>query len=220
MSVLSKVAPVVDRAGEEPLAQRAERHEADTELLECRQHLGLRPAGPQRVLALDGGHRLHGVRAANCPGGGLGQAEVAHLALRDQVLHGTGDVLDRHLGVDPVLVEEVDGVHAEPSERCLRDLADVLRAAVERRPLPVGGRIRGEAELGRDHHLPAERLQRLADQVLVVERPVGFGRVEEGDPALHRGPQERDHRASVGDGRVRLAHAHAPKADRGDLEAA
>ena len=40
----------------------------------------------------------------------LGQAPVQNLALRHQVLDRAGDVLDRHLRVDPVLVEEVDAV--------------------------------------------------------------------------------------------------------------
>ena len=41
---------------------------------------------------------------------GLGQAEVLDLAFPDQVLHRARDVLDRHVRVDAVLVEQVDGV--------------------------------------------------------------------------------------------------------------
>ena len=41
------------------------------------------------------------------PGGwcrpGLAQAEIADLALLDQARHGADGVLDRHLGIDPVL---------------------------------------------------------------------------------------------------------------------
>jgi hypothetical protein len=56
---------LVDLAREEALAQRAERDEANAQLLERRQHLlfGLPP--PQRVLALERGHGLNGVGAAN-----------------------------------------------------------------------------------------------------------------------------------------------------------
>ena len=77
-----------------------------------RQHLGLGVAGPQRVLALHRGDRVHGVGAADRAGAGLGQAEVADLARRDQLADGAGDVLDRHVRVDPVLVEQVDRVDA------------------------------------------------------------------------------------------------------------
>ena len=67
---------LVDLARQEAFAERAERHEADAELLERRQQLLFGPAPPQRVLALDGGHRLHGVRAADGLHAGLGEAEV------------------------------------------------------------------------------------------------------------------------------------------------
>jgi hypothetical protein len=46
----------------------------------------------------------------------FGEAEVSDLALLDQVLDGAGDGFDRDLGVDAVLVEEVDPVGAKPPE--------------------------------------------------------------------------------------------------------
>ena len=49
----------------------------------------------------------------------------------NQLLHRARHVLDRHLGVDPVLVEEIDRVDLEPLERGLGDLLDVLRPAVQ-----------------------------------------------------------------------------------------
>ena len=113
---------LVDLAGEEALAERAEGHEADAELLERRQQLLLRPAPPQRVLALDGRDRLHGVRPADGLHAGLGEAEVPHLALGDQLLDRARHLLDRHVRVDAVLVEEVDRVGAQALQRGLRDL--------------------------------------------------------------------------------------------------
>ena len=71
--------------------------------------------------------------AANCLHAGFGQAEVLHLALLNQVLHRSRDVFDRHVRVDAVLVEEVDGLDLEPLERRLGDLLDVRRPAVETR---------------------------------------------------------------------------------------
>ena len=80
-SPLVELGVLVDRAGEEALAERAERDEADAELLERRQDLLLGLAPPQRVLALQRGHGLHGVGAADVLDAGLGQAEVPDLAL-------------------------------------------------------------------------------------------------------------------------------------------
>src|SRR4030095_12497176 len=48
-------------------------------------------APPQRVLALYGGHRLHGMRAADGIGGGLRHAEVLHLAGVYELLERAGD---------------------------------------------------------------------------------------------------------------------------------
>ena len=53
---------------------------------------------------------------------GLGQSEMLDLALADQVLHRAGDVLDRHVRVDAVLIEQIDGVGLEPLERGFGDL--------------------------------------------------------------------------------------------------
>jgi hypothetical protein len=106
---------LVDRAGEEPLAQRAVRDEPDPELRQCRQHLLLRPPPPQRVLALHRGYRLHGVGAADRAGRSLGQPEVPDLPGLDESLHRPGDVLDRYGPVDAVLVVQVDRVDSEPA---------------------------------------------------------------------------------------------------------
>ena len=37
-----------------------------------------------------------------------------------------GDVLYRHVGVQPMLIEEIDGFDLEAPERCFRDTANVL----------------------------------------------------------------------------------------------
>ena len=54
----------------------------------------------------------------------------------NQLLHRARDVLDRHVRVDAVLVEEVDRLGLEPPERRLGDLADVLGPAVHSRCRP------------------------------------------------------------------------------------
>ena len=62
----------------------------------------------QRVLRLHGGDRQHRVRKANRLRARLGEAEVPDLARLDQILDRARDVLDRHLGIDPVLIVEID----------------------------------------------------------------------------------------------------------------
>jgi hypothetical protein len=76
-----------------------------------------------------------------------------------------------------------------------------------------------DAELGRDHHLITDGSERVPDQLLVRLGPVGLGRVEEGDAALDRRPDQRDHLLPVGDWAVGVAHTHAAEPEGGDLQA-
>jgi hypothetical protein len=94
--------PGIDRAGQESGAKRTPWHEADAELFADREHtVLLHIARPQGVLALDGSDGQDLVRTANGLGRRLGQAEVLHLAGRDEVLHRAGNVLDRYRAVAP-----------------------------------------------------------------------------------------------------------------------
>ena len=70
------------------------------------------------------------MRAADRSRRRLGQAEVPDLALLDQVPDRARDVFDRHVRVHAVLIEQVDRIDAQPFQRALRDLLDVLRPAV------------------------------------------------------------------------------------------
>ena len=92
-----------------------------------RRGLGFAPE--QRVLALQGGEGVHGVIAADGAHARLRQAEVADLAGVDEFGDGAGGVLDRDLRVDAVLVEQVDGVDAEPAQRPVDGAADVVGLA-------------------------------------------------------------------------------------------
>ena len=96
-----------------------------------------------------------------------------------RLLDGAGDVLDRHVRVDPVLVEKVDAVGFQALEARLRDAFDVLGPAVGAAAARAGLKIDVEAELGGDDDLVADRRERLADEFLVGERAVGLRRVEQ-----------------------------------------
>ena len=158
-SVLSNVVCLVDLSRQEALAERAEGDEADPQLLERRQDVRFRLPPPQRVFALQRRDRLDRMRAADGLHAGLREAEVLHLALLDQVLHRPGDVLDRHVRVDAVLVEEVDGLDPEPLERASVTAWMCSGRLFSPRCRPVAVEL--EAELGGDHDLIAERARAL-----------------------------------------------------------
>ena len=171
----SEVAAVERRAGvhlprEEAPPERAERDEADPELLERRHHLRFGFSRPQRVLALERGDGLDHVRAADGLRRRLREAEVFDLALLDQIEDGARDVLDRHIRVDTVLIEQIDRLDAQPSQRSIRDLSDVLGPAVHADLFAFAGQVEREPELRGDHHPVADRTERLAHELLVHER--------------------------------------------------
>src|SRR6266567_8533353 len=89
-------------------------------------------------------------------------------------------------GVDPVLIEQIDGIDLESLERAVSDLLDVLRPTVQADLLPLGTEL--ETEFGGDHHSTAERSERFAHEFFVRERAVRFSGVEECDAAFDGRP--------------------------------
>nr|BFE73389.1 hypothetical protein GCM10020092_066900 [Actinoplanes digitatis] len=157
---------------------------------------------------------MYRVCAADGAGRALGQPEVRDLARRHQLGDGARDLLDGHGGVDPVLVEEVDPVGAQPPQRRVGDPADVLGTAVHAVRAAAAD---VEAELGGDDDPVAQRLEGLADQLLVDVGAVDLGGVEERDAGLDGATQDADHLVAVAGVRpVCLAHAHAAEAEGGD----
>jgi hypothetical protein len=114
----------------------------------------------------------------------FGQAEVPDLTFLNQVLHRPRHVLDRHVRVDTVLVEQIDGIDPESLERGLGNHLDVLWPTVQADPLRPAVGIEPESELGGDHHLALERSEGFAHEFFVRERAVDFSGVEKGDTAL------------------------------------
>ena len=145
--------------------------------------------------------------------GRLGQSHVPDLARAYQIGQRLHRLLDRHLGVYPVQVVQVDVVDAEALQAAFDRLARVLRAAVE----DARGRIVGiphNAEFSRQHDLAAPAADRASDQLLVGERAVGVRRVQEIEPQVERAMDRRD-RLDLVARTIEVAHPHATQPDRG-----
>ena len=109
--------------------------------------------------------------------------EEADLAGVDELGHRAHRLLDRDVGIDAVLVVEVDVVDAQPAQRGVAGPDHVVRAAVD----PARGRVLGVAhdpELGGQHHLVAPVGDGLAHQLLVGVRAVDVGGVQERHPEV------------------------------------
>ena len=126
-----QVVAAPDLAGQEAAAERAVGHEADAELAADGQDVVLDAALPERIFGLQRGDRVDRGGAAQRLGAGFGEAEMADLPLADQLGHAADRLLDRHVGIDAVLVEEVDRLDAEPLQRAFAGAAGIVRAAVD-----------------------------------------------------------------------------------------
>ena len=131
------------------------------------------------------------MRAAKRLDARLRHAEVLHLTLRDQLLDGPGDVLDRHVRIDAMLVEEIDGFDPKSLERSLDRLPDTIWPTADAAIFP-GLEINVETELGGDYDLVPERPQRFADDFFVGEGAVDLRRVEKGHSSVHRSTDQGD----------------------------
>jgi hypothetical protein len=111
---------------------------------------------------------MHGVRTSDRPLTGLGETEEQHLSLAHKIGHRADDVLDRHGRVDTVLIEQVDVIGLQPTQRAFDDFANMPRPAVH--PGRDVVRVEFEAELGGDDHAvsPARELLERGQQLFVL----------------------------------------------------
>src|SRR3954453_2515783 len=141
----------------------------------------------------------------------LAQPDKPHLAALDEPAHLADRILDRHVGIDPVLVIEVDRIEAEPLQAGIAGLPDIFGAAID----AVGAAgLAGLAELGRDHEVVAPlSLQRAADQLLVLAPAIHVGAVEMIDPEIDRA-MDQLHPGLVVARPVSAGQRHAAEPDR------
>src|SRR2546428_269349 len=113
----------------------------------------------------------------------FGKAKIFHLALPDQLLHRPSHILDSHVRVNAMLIEQIDDIDLEALERGLRDLLDMLRPTIQaRRSLHPSGielRIEVKSEFCCYHDLFAKGSEGLAYKFFICEWAVHFSSVEE-----------------------------------------
>jgi hypothetical protein len=122
------------------------------------------------------------------------------------------------VGVDAVLVVEVDVVGAQAPERAFQGQAHALGAAVGRARAALA--VRDQAELRGQHDLVTPPRDRPTDQLLVGVRPVDLGRVDQRDAQLQGSVDRADRLLLVAAGPgVEGRHAHRTQPDARDVEA-
>src|SRR6202035_1075582 len=107
------------------------------------------------------------------------KADVTNLAGSDSFGHRSDGFLDRHAGIDAMLVPQFDVVDAEPFEAALERALRVRGRAVDAGALLVLAQL--EAPLRGELHLIAPVADRRADDFFVAEGAVHLSGVDEGD---------------------------------------
>src|SRR5438874_9021388 len=145
---------------------------------------------------------------------------MLHLDILNYILYSAGNLLNRNIQIDPVLIEQIDGIDPQSLERSLCDLFDVFWSTIESASLPSIIGVGLPSELRRDYNFPVKRSKRFAYQFFVEERTVYLGGIEERDTSLHGGVQQRNHLLLVFRRPVGPTHSHATESDGGNLKIA
>ena len=163
---LGQILLAVHRPGEEAAAERRVSDQRDAEFARRPQcFFALFPI-QKRKFILHRGDRMDLVRPPDGLRTGFGEADRPHLALLDQFLHRAHRLFDRHVGVDAVLVIEIDPIDTEAFQARLAGLHHVFRPPVDAL-LAVGALDLPELRHHQRLVAPAP-LERAAEQRLVV----------------------------------------------------
>jgi hypothetical protein len=96
------------------LIKRAEGNKTDLEFLQHGNYLTLQITLPQRIFALQRTDGTDGMGSTNVFNARFGKTEEANLAFTHEITDGACYILHRHGPIDPMLVEQIDVIDAEP----------------------------------------------------------------------------------------------------------
>ena len=190
----------VQRARQPAAGERAVGEDAHAVTLGGRQHVELDPADEQRVGRLLGAEALEvavaggPLRLDDLAGGERRGADVADLALLDEVGQRAERLVDVDGRVRAVHLVEVDPVGAQAPQRAL-DLADDPAA---RDAALVGVVAHRSPELRGQDDVVAAALERLADDLLGLAGRVDVGGVDEVDAGIEGAVDDADRVVVVG----------------------
>src|SRR6476659_5807117 len=119
---------------------------------------------------------MNSVRATNRLRSGFRKSVMPDLTFLNQILQRSGHIFDRHVRVHAMLIEEIDAVGLQSPERRFGYLLHVLWPAVDTNLLSL--ETDGEAELGSNHNLVADRCEGFPDKFFVGKRAVHFSSVK------------------------------------------
>jgi len=108
---------------------------------------------------------MHFLCASDRIGRGFGQAKVTDLADLNQLGHGTNGVLDGRIGINPVLIVEIDHVDLQPAQGCLAGRTHIIGLSIDTDKRAI--RRQDIAELGCEHNLAAAIFNGFSNQLFI-----------------------------------------------------
>ena len=203
----SEIFKALDLSGEESAAERTVGDEADAEFAAGVEHaIGFGIACPERVFGLQRGDGMDFHGAAKSFRAGFGETEEADLAFADEFGHRSDRVFDGGIGIDAVLVVEVDGFDSEAAKAGLAGFADVVGLPAHAANVRVRG-VADDAELGGEDDLVAFAFDGASDEFFVFVRTVDVGSVEKENPDFKGAVNGGDGFGIVA-GTIKFRHAH------------
>src|SRR5882672_10302097 len=131
---------------------------------------------------------MHFACAANRLGSCLGETEVTDLPRFHQLSHRADGIFDRGIGIDAMLIIEIDNVGSEALQTGFASGTDVFGRSGYFAPGRIVGRSH-DSELGGDGDFVAPSANRSADQLLVAMRSISVRGIPEGDTEFERAVQ-------------------------------
>src|SRR6185437_4917517 len=138
---------------------------------------------------------------------------MPHLPLLDKILHRAGNIFHRHIGIDAMLIEQVDYAGFEALQSSVSDGSDPFRGTIQ----TLARYSIFEAELRSNNDLVANWSERLTDKFFICERAVSFRGVEERHTAVIGSANHLDGFTFFGRGAISEAESHAAEAERGNF---
>src|SRR5208282_3214554 len=151
--------------------------------------------------------------AAYRRGAGLRESVMFHFALVYQIADSACHVLDGDRRIDSMLVEQIDPVCLEALQHALRHRSDVFGTAIQSRTTFASVLIDVPPEFRRDGYRVTYWGECIAHKLFICPRSVRLSRVEVGNTALSRCPDERGALLPVGRRPVAGIQAHAAEAE-------
>src|ERR1700732_1492254 len=211
--VLRDILKFLELARQKTAAKRAVCDESNSQLVADGKDFVFGIARPQRVLRLEGRNGMCGVSAPDRLRSRFGESEPTNFTLFDQAGHCAHCLFDGHVGIDPMLIVEINRCNAKAPQARLAGLLHIFRPPIdakERSAWPAN-----VAKLGSNNHLMAALFNCPAHQFLVSAGAVHIGRVEQGNAAID-GMLYCGDRFVVVRFAIKLRHTHTAKSHGGD----